>query len=276
MPDRISRIAGFNNVTAGSIAVTDAPLGRRYHTIVLRCSASGLSDASQIIDDVSIVVDGRAIRTLTPARLRVINTFSRGGTGGADYSGTDPLQLVFHFREPSLKTSQEEHSLCLGTGDVSSLRIEVRLKSGITTPALSGYYIYDDAVNAKGDPVPAGIVKRTKIDTLTATGAGEFTFRNLSFEGVVKRLHIETQAVTAVELRSNDRIIWEGNVAELNALYLSQGLTPIYGYTTIPFDLLSDLYAGIPADQLANFALKMTFNAAANATVVHEFYAKAI
>jgi hypothetical protein len=275
MPDRISRIAGFNNVTAGSIAVTDAPLGRRYHTIVLRCSASGLSDASQIIDDVSIVVNGRSIRTLTPARLRVINSFARGGSG-ADFSGTDPLQLAFHFREPSLKTSQEEHSVCLGTGDVSSLRIEVRLRSGITSPALSGYYIYDEAVNGKGDPVPAGIVKRTKIDTLTSTGAGEFTFRNLSFEGVVKRLHIETTAVTAVEMRSNDRIIWEGNVAELNALYVANGLSPISGYTSIPFDLLNDLYAGIPANQLANFALKLTFNAAANATVVHEFYAKAV
>lgn len=275
MPDRISRIAGFNNVTAGSIAVTDAPLGRRYHTIVLRCSATSQTDAVNIIDDVSIVVNGRSIRTLTPARLRVMNSFARGGSG-ADFSGTDPLQLVFHFREPSLKTSQEEHSLCLGTGDVSSLRIEVRLKSGLTAPALSGYYIYDEAVNAKGDPVPAGIVKRTKIDTLTSTGAGEFTFRNLSFEGVVKRLHIETTAVTAVEMRSNDRIIWEGSVAELNALYVANGLSPISGYTSIPFDLLNDLYSGIPADQLANFALKLTFNAAANATVVHEFYAKAV
>jgi hypothetical protein len=277
MPDRISRIAGFNNVTAGSIAVTDAPLGRRYHSIVLRCSATSQTDAVNIIDDVSIVVNGRSIRTLTPARLRAINSFSKNGTGGADYSGSDPLQLVFHFREPSLKTSQEEHSLCLGTGDISSLRIEVRIKSGITAPALSGYYVYDDAVNAKGDPVPSGVVKRTKIDTLTSPGAGDVTFRNLSFEGVVKRLHIENAStITALEMRSNDRIIWEGNVAELNALYIANGLTPITGYTTIPFDILNDLYSGIPADQLANFALKLTFNAAATATVVHEFYAKAV
>ena len=276
MPDRISRIAGFNNVTAGSIAVTDAPLGRRYHTIVLRCSATGQTDAAAIVDDVSIVVNGRSIRTLTPARLRAINSFSKNGTGGADYSGADLGQLVLHFREPSLKTSQEEHSLCLGTGDISSLRIEVRLKSGLVSPALSGYYVYDDAVNSKGEPVPSGIVKRTKVDTVTSPGAGEVTFRNLSFEGVVKRLHIEGTTVTAVEMRSNDRIIWEGSVAELNAIYVAHGITPVAGYTTIPFDLQNDLYAGIPADQLANFALKLTFSAATSAAIIHEFYAKAV
>ena len=275
MPDRISRIAGFNNVTAGSIAVTDAPLGRRYHTIVLRCSATGQTDAAAIVDDVSIVVNGRSIRTLTPARLRVINSFSRGGNG-ADWSGNDPLQLVFHFREPSLKTAQEEHSLCLGTGDISSLRIEVRLRPGLTAPALSGYYVYDTATNSNGGPVSAGIVKRTKLDSVSSSGAGDVTFRNLSFEGVVKRLHIESALVTALELRSNDVVIWEGTVSELNALYLANGLSPISGYTTIPFDLLNDLYAGMPADQLANYALRLTFSGAGTANIVHEFYAKAI
>lgn len=275
MPDRISRIAGFNNVSAGSIAVTDAPLGRRYHAIVLRCSATSQTDAVNIIDDVSVVINGRSIRTLTPARLRAINSFSKGGSG-ADWSGTDPLQLVLHFREPSLKTTEDEHSLCLGTGDVSSMRIEVRLKSGLTAPALSGYYVYDDAINDKGNPVSSGIVKRTKIDTVSASGAGDVTFRNLSFEGIVKRLHIETSLITAVELRSNDRVIWEGNTAELNALYVAHGLSPQTGYCTIPFDLLSDLRMGVPADQLANYALKLTFSGAGTANIVHEFYARAV
>jgi len=275
MPDRIAKIAGFNNVATGSIAVTDAPLGRRYHAIVLRCTATSQTDAANIIDDVSVVVNGRAVRTLTPARLRVINSFAKNGSG-ADWSGADPLQLVLHFREPSLKTANEEHSLCLGTGDVSSLRIEVRLKSGLTSPTLSGYYVYDDATDAKGLPVPAGIIKRTKIDTVTAQGSGDVIIRTLSFEGYVKRLHIETTLVTAIELRSNDRVIWEGSASELNALYVAHGLSPSASYCTIPFDLLNDINMGIPADQLANYALKLTFSGAGTAAIIQEFYARAV
>lgn len=274
MPDILQPLPTFNNVAVNAVAVCDLPRDRRYHTIYIQAtgtvSGSASTDADQIVESVSVLIDGRAMRVLTPAQLRAINGFN-----GSVWNGSNAKQLIVHLREPWLTDPADQHALSWGMGGVSSFRLEIKTKAGITAPAITGFYAADEGV-ANGKLIPLGLIKRTKID-FTAGNTGTIKVRNLSYDGVVKRIHLEASSsvITALKLTAGGRSAFEVATADLANFYGSHNLAAVSGYQTISFDQLGHLRLGVLAAGLANSELDLTLASSANINIIHEYMGSA-
>jgi len=241
MPDSLLKAPTFNNVAAGGVAVCDLPRDRRYHTIYIKATAQGTTDAASVVSEIN-----------------------------------DLNTLVIHLREPWLTDPRDQHDLSWGMGGVTSFRVEVTLKTPLTNPALSGSYVADEGRDDKGNLLGIGVIKKTKTDFQGVTNTGDMLVRNLSFEGVVKRLHLESSAITSLDFRANGRSVFEVDTANLASFYASQLLVAQSGYQTINFDQLNHLALGVVAGSLANSEIKVTNSAATSFNIVHEFLAPAL
>jgi hypothetical protein len=271
MPDSLLKAPTFNNVAAGGVAVCDLPRDRRYHTIYIKATAQGTTDAAAVVSEINLTINGRSQRRLTVPQLRALNAFN--GTG---YNGSDLNTLVIHLREPWLTDPRDQHALSWGMGGVSSFRLEVTLKTPLTNPVVTGSYVADEGRDDKGALIGIGIIKKTKTDFQGVTNTGDMLVRNLSFEGFVKRLHLESTAITAIDFRANGRSVFEADTANLPAFYASKALAAVSGYQTINFDELNHLVLGVVAGSLANSEIKVTNSAATSFNIVHEFLAPAL
>jgi hypothetical protein len=224
-----------------------------------------------VVSEINLTIGGRSMRRLTVPQLRALNAFN-----GAIYNGNDLNTLVIHLREPWLTDPRDQHALSWGMGGVTSFRVEVTLKTPLTNPALSGSYVADEGRDDKGNLLGIGVIKKTKTDFQGVTNTGDMLVRNLSFEGVVKRLHLESSAITSLDFRANGRSVFEVDTANLASFYASQLLVAQSGYQTINFDQLNHLALGVVAGSLANSEIKVTNSAATSFNIVHEFLAPAL
>jgi hypothetical protein len=268
MPDSLLKAPTFNNVASPAVAVCDLPRDRRYHTLFITATATGTTDAASVVQEINLVINGKSQRRLTVPQLRALNAFN--GTG---YNGSDANTLVIHLREPWFTDPQDQHALSWGMGGVSSFRVEVTIKSGLTAPSVLGSYVADEGRDAKGQLIGIGIIKKTKTDFTPVAQSGDILVRNLSFEGLVKRLHIESAAVTDIDFRANGRSVFEVHTANLATFYASQSLVAQSGYSTINVDFLNHLVLGADAASLANSEIKVTSSAATSFNIVHEYLA---
>jgi hypothetical protein len=271
MPDSLLKAPTFNNVATASVAVCDLPRDRRYHTIFLKATATGSTDAASVVGEINLTINGRSQRRLTVPQLRALNAFN-----GATYNGSDANTLVIHLREPWLTDPRDQHALAWGMGGVTSFRVEVTLKASLTNPVLVGSYMADEGRDEKGNLLGIGIIKKTKTDFQGVTNTGDMLVRNLSFEGVVKRLHLESSVITAIDFRAGGRSVFEVDTANLGAFYASNALNAVSGYTTINFDQLNHLVLGVVAGALANSEIKITNSAATSFNILHEYLAPAL
>ena len=271
MPDSLLKAPTFNNVAAGGVAVCDLPRDRRYHTIFIQATATGSTDAATVVQEINLTINGRSQRRLTVPQLRALNAFN-----GTTYNGSNLNTLVIHLREPWLTDPRDQHALSWGMGNVTSFRVEVTLKAGITAPVLLGSYVADEGRDDKGNLIGIGIIKKTKTDFQGVTTTGDMLVRNLSFEGMVKRLFLESSVITAIDFRANGRSVFEVDTANLAAFYASKNLANVSGYTVINFDELNHLVLGVNAGSLANSEIKVTNSAATSFNILHEYLAPAL
>jgi hypothetical protein len=280
MPDSLLKAPTFNNVPssavpAGTVAVCDLPRDRRYHTLFITATAvsggTATANAADVIQEINLTINGKSQRRLTPAQLRAMNAFN-----GAGYNGSDLNTLVVHLREPWFTDPKDQHALSWGMGGVTSFRIEVTLKSGITSTVILGSYVADEGRDDKGNLIGIGVIKKTKSDFVGVSTTGDILVRNLSFEGFVKRMHFESSAISAIDFRANGRTVFEVATSNLAAFYAAQGLTAISGYTTVNFDELNHLILGVDAASLANSEIKVTNQTATSFNILHEFLAPAL
>lgn len=257
-------LVAWQAVATGNRAYIDLPIDRDFETINITAVSTGQTDAANVVNSVRVVVNGIAVRELTPAEIRYLNK-----KYGAVYDSADTGNLTLNFKEDWLWNHTAADNLALFTGGLLSLRIEVDVKTGLTAPVLGGYAIakpqraYEKGTNR---------VRKTKTDTVDFTGASTRIVRTILPQGLCKAFNLASSAVTAVKMRISGTEVFNMTKAQVDDAMKMNEQTPASGFFTMPFDLDGTFEGGLVSELIKEVELEITTSGAANVKVIQEYY----
>jgi len=269
---RINYINGISGVAPGGVATLNMPRERRYHGLKIFASvtetvagnSTASSDPADVIENVKLIVNGIAIRDLTPAQIVKLAQANFGGIAVTDH-------IPVFFSDPTRATIIGEEATAWDMFGQSTFVMEVKLKGGTTNPQVTVQASYDFGRNRnKGAPF-LNIVKQHAL-TYNAP-AGEFDIVNLPIDLPIQRMHIEPSGgtISLVEVEADGETVHEATKSENDALHLDYGIDSPFGYSVI-FDHEQQLTSPLKVQRSLN--LKPTFSASNNATIVLERIAR--
>lgn len=271
-------ITKVEGVAAGSTATIEVPIGPRYHAIVLEydtSTAGGPTEANMEaeITEIRLEIDEITQRVCSAAQLFDINRTK--GIAPVVGDGSNPGYLPIFFSEPQRLTKIEREATACGTAGINSMRLQVDIASGASSPSLKAYAIVDYKAEA-----PVGIVK-WKRGTITVAGTGELPYRldttkGDSYQGLfffentagdIDDVLLEWDGVKLYDLTEN----------QLAAFMNNEGVTQVSKLVHIPLDFNSPSDA-VPTVKLVNgspvrvqeFLATLNMAQAANVTLIRE------
>lgn len=263
-----------NGVDAGAKAIFDLDLQNLYRElwIAITCAA-GNKTYDQLIDDITLEVDGKIERAHTPVQLNEINTLhdsslaikTSGAIATGDLVSYIPILLAEDFRK------NVDRGLALGWNAVGirSLQLKVQLADGIASPDLSGWGVWTPADTSRG----LGPITKWKRQDLDAAGSPKDFGKVFDVGGdqdnFVQSLHIwptsDNHYVTEAELKFANQIVHKRtnlqNQADLASKDMNPdtGAKPRYDLVFDESDSIADMYN---LRLVTKQNLKLTFDAA--------------
>ncbi len=227
MPKFLKRMQSFSNVAPSSIAVATLPVTKKYHKVLLRLrhDTSGSGGAAG-----TLMTQANMLTHIAEIRLRVTSlsfgTQTLWELSGADFikcinnfynidSAAGVLPLIFgcpYWNNPAI-----EDYFSLGTLDLTNVEIEVKFDSTVVGPELVGF-----AYEYGGPNEPLGQFLKYQYTNLSNTATGWIEEPDLPVVGNgigLKALHLSTNAIDEVELRSNGQVVHE-DLAEFRPVLL--------------------------------------------------------
>lgn len=160
------KLPAFLNLSPGSTASLDLPLGMSYHGIILRLSATGAghSFVRADIPRVRLILNGKPFVRDIPATVIHRDNLFRGSRDDAAY-------LYLDFEEPRSKTMEDQYSTVIHTAaGVNSFKIELDIESTAVGVLKIDTWALMASTGAALGPIPAFI--REGVDAV-ATGIKE-------------------------------------------------------------------------------------------------------
>lgn len=265
-----------SGVDAGAKALFDLDLGNLYRELWVRITcAAGNKTFDQLIDDISIEVNGKLQRIHTPTELNGVNLLhdsdlgvkTSGTIATGDLVSYVPILLAEDFRK------NVERGLALGWNAVGirSLQVKVALTAGIVSPDLSGWGIWDRADLSRG----LGPITKWKRQDLDATGTpkdfGKVFDVGGDADNFVQSIHLwptsDGKFVSEAELKFNNEIVHKRTVEQNQSVLASKKMNPDTSATP-RYDLIFDESDSIGDTRNLKLVtkqnLKLTYNAAPN------------
>lgn len=265
---RVSQLPAFNGVPAsgvGGTATLDLPVGPRYKAITLVVKDSNNANASVIIGDMRLMVNGKQQRIFSVAQLDRLN--SRCGpaayqlfdqdatwntaparsivtTGLATYNlfkdSSNYTRITIFFSE-SWRPSGVGAALAWATGGLASFQLEVDITTSAGTVTMTAFAEVDKAlVSVRGldrqADMPMGNIVKWIRTTVPVTGT-TVNWQNFPRKsGVLQAVHFSDQYVTNVQVKA-DNYEWR-NLSQNDNLYLlaQQGMVGSASWYDVELD----------------------------------------
>lgn len=210
-------LTGIEGVAAGNIATINAVVNRRYHSIELAYTESGvLTDVTTGIDYIRLIVNGVVIRDLTPAQY----------LGIAKMNGITPATgyIPIYFSEPWRASVIGEEATSWDLFGQRTFTIEIGINSGATAPAVVALASYDFSRNVSGEQPFLSIVKQLRYSYNAP--AGTFDMTTLPIVYPIQRIElVAASGVTSVEVQRDSEKIYEATVSRNVELLKAHGMT---------------------------------------------------
>lgn len=257
-------------IGAGQTATVQLPLGLTYHRFYIRMNVDvsgtatdvAVADWGTYIDEIRLIVDGDVKWQMDAADLVKMNQFY----GQTMVAGVLPIFLS----RPWMRTLGGEDQTAYGTaaGSIDNFAMEIDLKTGITINSLNVY-----ATQSVGVPFGPHLRIQKYVHNQGLTGPAEIsniTRGNYS----MCALHLNTAAITNVEVEVNNRQWLDFDKAIRNAHYELSGRTVQAGFTHIDFMAENRIGEAMPMN-VSDFRLKLDFTATGNVSIYAESIAPA-
>jgi hypothetical protein len=206
MTKSILPLPAFQAVAPGQVASLNVPLGRIYHSIVLRVKHEAtpvdmpLADMKTEIEWVKLKIarngQGQRLRwDVTAAKLVDRNDY---------YNMPDAAgALGLYFAAPYFNAVGSEDIFRMGTLDVASVVLEVKFASTVVNPSIEAHgLVYDEPNEPLGSFVD---LWTTSYGADASAGVREISNLPVTGPGMaLKALHIDTDNIDGVELRVNN------------------------------------------------------------------------
>lgn len=183
MSRKFNLLPSFSNVSAGSTATLEIPVGVTYDRIMVEYSGVTLSQ----LTNVQVVVNGKAIWQFKDAqRLHDINSYYKKRNAQAGV-------LDFWFIRPEFDNIDLRRLTALGTADVSTLSIKMTIDGAAANPQLVAHA-------SKSMQSPLGMITKYREYPASSATAGMKDIDNLPKEGRIAAIHFFKDDITKVDV----------------------------------------------------------------------------
>ena len=226
---RLNGISAVPAAAAAGTAIIEVPLSfARAHEIHLQYGhASGtntIAAALAFIEEIRVMVNGSAIRTMSGVQLRDQNLLN-GSTYDCTGLPTTTLgvNLPIYLAEPWRKDITDQDGLAWSTKPMDSFRIEVQLAANAIAPTLNAFAIVDDVQLNIDRPQYMKWIRQT-----FNGGSTEVDFTTIDRRGFIHQVTLyPTAALTEVNVKKDGIIISELKRTQNDAVLLTHGMLTV-------------------------------------------------
>ena len=244
------KLENFSNVAPGGLATVELAAGQRgyaYHSVLLKIlSGSGTpmsrSNMEKLIESVRLVINGAGYNNDRIWELSGANLLAHNDFYGLTMK--DGL-LELNFAAPYWDNPANESRMKLGTADLQTVHIQVKLKNTVTNPEITGNaYVYPQNENF-------GRFIRLEEFVRDNNETGRIQISDLPVQGPgfgLKAVHFVTDKIGEITLKDGtvpfyeDEPFYRDVLLEKNA-FRTQGRNQQEGFTHI--DIAGNSYARI-------------------------------
>jgi hypothetical protein len=233
----------FSTVTPGKTSTLSIAPGVRVHKIVVKAFtantdyAGHLSDFQGLIDGGRLKVNGKVQREFTQQDLDYIQ--GRNGNNylsGLSADGKTLFQPIF-LAEPWRPNAASREAFAWGTGNIASLQLEIDVSSDAPDDfALSAEYVFDNAVDAKGNAVGMGAIVKWFKTNVQMTGTSILIEDPVTARDPYQEIVFFDDTITAVNLKVDNTEVFDNNADENNTNMYNDGMEPDNGAFSLVFD----------------------------------------
>lgn len=236
-------LSGIEGVAANGNATINCPVSRRYKGIKLFATGTdGVNplDAVDIVDGVQVIVGKVTMIDLTADQLR------RDYLSNLKLAASSPLiasEIPIAFAEPGRASVTDENVTAYDTFGVDTMTIKVKIKAGVTNPAITALAVFDYLRSQMGEQVVVQPLKKYAVSIIAPGGKVDIT--QIQPKNPVQRIYLDgTQNITAVEVVADSARVFEGTTEE-NARFLADYAIDASQFKyPVVFDYTQQLFAG--------------------------------
>lgn len=212
---------------AGEWTTLNVNLGRTYRSIGIEYKESGvLATAATIataLEEVELVINGSVVRRETAAYIQMKQAL----IGKASNDG----YLDIDFAEEWANAIASQEYFALGSGDLNSIQLRIKIASGRTAPSIKA----TARVNIEAQTQPSGIIKKTSFVQVTVSATGTVNVALPRTENITA-LHAESSDIDSVKVTGENTVIFEQTKEQHENDLVGLGLTPQAGWFSVPFN----------------------------------------
>lgn len=261
------KLPPFSGVIAGSTAVANLAIGRRYHSLNLFYSGATLAQ----LNEIRVIANGEVIHRYSGDQRDTMNKFdSRDAAAGI---------LIIPFDRYRLNTRVGKEMTALNTGSqdekgrmISTLSVEVDIDGAAVAPVLSLRAVQSERLS--GGP---GVILRVKkrdislIDGLEMENlAGGINGQNPAAQ-MLNKIYLGSANVTDALILRDNFTMFDRDKAENDFEQNNGERVPQAGYFVIDPTEAGDGGEPYQLEGYQDFRIRLAASGAANMTVITEF-----
>lgn len=246
-------LPSFSNVSAGSTAVLQVPLGYSYNLINIEYSGVTLAQ----LQDIEVRINGKVMQSFVDGiRLQDINKYYKRNIK----SGV----ITLWFETPEFNEAFIR-STAIGTQDVSTFDIAVNIDAAAAAPTLKAHAV-------RSNNLPLGAVIKYKRFSASSAAAGIKEIDNLPREARVKAIHLFKSDITKAEVELDSTIFYDPSKTLGAGIQTDYGRNPDTAkMTTVDFTLHGDPMQGLLVQNAYDFRLRANCATAGAFDIIVEY-----
>ena len=251
-----NKLPSLTNVSAGSTAVLNLPLGLTYDFIQLEYSGVTLAQMKNI----KLEVNGKIIQEFKDGNQIVFLNTYHGRP--ADAAGFLTLWMI----RPEMHTLQDQRLTALGTSDIKTLTLRFDIDAAATAPAVKAHAV-------QSEPQPFGLCTKIKSFVSSTAVAGVQEIDNLPTNAArIGAIHLVKPDITDVEVTIDSMVAFQASKALAENIQKKYGKVPQTASAThIDWMLEGDMGQALTTQGVQDFRIKPTHGAAGQLDILVEY-----
>ncbi|MEG3641612.1 major capsid protein P2 [Magnetococcus sp. PR-3] len=262
-------LPAFSAVAPGSSANLSIPVTAAYTALYVRIqsgatpAAMSQTDQKTHIERVKLKAGRKVLMDLTGANLIALNNFY----GITAESGVLPIV----FARPYLENANNVDSMALGTADLTSCTLEIKLSNSVVSPVLDAV----GEVKGEGNHPMGSMIEIGETDYGSLGTAVELSDLPVTGPGVgLKALHFTTSNISNVEIQANRQELYQADTATAKTMQNMAAMKTggrSWQSGMVHVDMAGNrLGRVVNTSPFRDFRAKLTFDSATAMTVIHE------
>jgi hypothetical protein len=249
-------LPSFSNVSAGATATVNCPVGLTYEAIILKYGGTTFDPTH--MERIEVKVNGKSLWDITGSQLVTINKFY----DKADNAG----YLTLWFARPWMATVFESRLTALGTADVSTLSVHVKIASGAVAPELEAHAIQSGAQ-------PLGLVAKLRQFPRSFSTTGQQEIDSLPRGGArVGAIHLFKSDVSDIEMEVNGIKVYDFDKGLAEEFQTQSGRVPQTATAThVDFLLDGDMKHALQLAGVQDWRLRPTIDTIGSVNTLVEY-----